>query len=161
MSFHAKIRVGGGGVPGRAFNGLFASYLVRGGLDRDTRLGWFPAGALRETVMRLLKPNTMRSTHWMSWGLRTRPPVCSGCDSRHIPAKVSSGEEGRERGEREMSRRGTRRGTDAPGDMLAHAAQIRMLSVCSRNPRLADGRLSSRDFYEVRCSAKLKTSSLG
>lgn len=94
-------------------------------------------------------------------GLRTRPPVCSGCDSRHIPAKVSSGEEGRERGEREMSRRGTRRGTDAPGDMLAHAAQIRMLSVCSRNLRLADGRLSSRDFYEVRCSAKLKTSSLG
>lgn len=27
VSSHAKIRVGGGGFPGRAFNGLFASYL--------------------------------------------------------------------------------------------------------------------------------------
>ncbi|KAL7958805.1 hypothetical protein V8C34DRAFT_137701 [Trichoderma compactum] len=54
VSFHAKIRVGGGGVPGRAFNGLFASYLCVDNLNRDTRLGWFPAGALRETVMRLL-----------------------------------------------------------------------------------------------------------
>ncbi|KAK1256252.1 hypothetical protein MKX07_008511 [Trichoderma sp. CBMAI-0711] len=45
VSSHAKIRVGGGGFPGRAFNGLFASYEYRRARLGPSRVLWIETPA--------------------------------------------------------------------------------------------------------------------